>query len=159
MTKLRFRLALFVVALVATSCGGDDPLIQAMADDMVTRADGLSNDSEEALCVATATYDSLGPDRLAELGVTVETPALVDAEVTEPEATALVDGLYDCLDVNEMITTQVAATGLPESAAQCIIDDLGDDAIRQLMIDQFEGEDLQLGPEAQAAMLACLAAG
>jgi hypothetical protein len=159
MAKLRLHLALVVAALVLAACGGDDPLIQAMADDMVTQADGLSYDSEEALCVATSSYDSLGSDRLAELGVTVESPDLLDARVTETEAASLVDGLYGCLDVNQMIITQVTATGLPESAAQCIIDDLGDDAVRQLMIDQFEGDELQLGPKAQSAMLACLAAG
>jgi len=143
-------------ALLVSACGGDDPLIQAMADDMVSQDAGLSSDPDEALCVSQASYDSLGAERLEELGVTVDNPDLTDAEVTPGEAEALVDGLYDCLDVNAMIIAQVTELGLPEANAKCAVDGLGPEAVRQLMIDQFGSGDPQLSSEAQGILLRCL---
>ena len=130
-----------------------------MADDIVSQDAGLSSDPDEALCVSQASYDSLGSDRLDELGVTVDNPDLTDAAVTNDEAVALVDGLYGCLDVNQMIITQITALGLPEASAQCAVDGLGADSIRQLMVDQFASTDPQLTPEAQGILLRCLAEG
>lgn len=147
------------LALLASSCGGDDPLIQAMADDMVSQDAGLSSDPDEALCVSQASFYSLGSDRLSDLGVTVDNPDLTGAGVTPEEAATLVEGLYDCLDVNAMIMNQITALGLPQASAQCAVDGLGEESIRQLMIDQFASTDPQLTPEAQGILLRCLAEG
>ncbi len=156
----RLKLAVIgVLALFATSCGGDDPLIQAMADDMAAQADGLSTDPAETLCISQASYDALGADRLAELGITVENPNLLTAVVDEREAEKLVDGLYSCVDVNEMIVSQVTSTGLPPAAADCIIETLGEDGVRQFILDQFQGEELSLTTDVRTAMLSCLGAG
>lgn len=156
-SSLWFPAALMALVVGAAACGGEDPIVQAMSDQMVTQDDGLSADPAEADCIAKTTYEALGSDRLDELGITVDNPDITTAGVTEEEANQLVDGLYGCIDVNKMIISQITATGLGPEVAQCMIDSLGSDAIRQLMIDQFAGREPQLGQASQAMLLECMA--
>ena len=157
MTKPPVLAIICALGFLAAACGAEDPLIQAMADEMVTQADGLSTDPAEALCVSEASYETLGADRLSELGITVDNPDLLNAAVTEDEAVELVEVLYSCVDVNEMVISQITAAGLPATAAECILESLGEDEVRALIVEQLQGNGPAVSSETQLALLSCLA--
>lgn len=157
MAKSPVSAIICALGFLVASCGTEDPLIQAMADEMVTQADGVSTDPAETLCVSEASYQILGAARLEELGVTVDNPDLLSAVVTEDEAVELVEGLYSCVDVNEMVVSQITAAGLPASAAECILESLGEDEVRALIVEQLQGNGPDLSSQTQLALLSCLA--
>ncbi len=129
---------LVVTALLAASCGDSDPerdqaLVAAFADDLLSEDDPITTNTGEATCIGEKTYDVFGTERLAELGITVDAPDPSDADITEAEAEGIVDGLYECTDVEASFMKSITNDNVTAEDAQCFVDALGDDMLRDAL--------------------------
>jgi hypothetical protein len=132
------------------ACSSDDdgsgdaaetPLGQALTEQLLSGA--AVNTEEEARCVAGTTVEAIGEDRLAELGVTPDdVSAMGGADFTDDEIDTLVDAFFDCVDMRQVIATNLAADA-GEEAADCLAENLPDDALRDIVrAFNFEGQEL-----------------
>lgn len=72
--------------------------------------EGGVNDEGEARCVAGCFVDSLGEDRLTELGFTPENIDMIEGvEFSEDAITQMVDVYFTCVDVRAVIRTNLAS--------------------------------------------------
>lgn len=146
-----------------TACGGDDDdgdaLAAAIGDQLAEDAsgDGFDLTSDESGCVGEAFVDTVGADKLDELGVTADDVSTLDdideteLGIDDAQSAALI---FDCLSFDTMVG--VLAEGAGDDAVDCL-KDVGEDNIRSMMqagIDQDEGS---LDTEVLAEITACLA--
>lgn len=144
----RLLIALLAITLFATACGdddsggGNDALVQALADEIESDPDGFTGSRDEAECFSRGMVDGIGVERLAELGVTVDEVNGVDQLDFEPgEGDVVVDTLFDCVDVTELMREQFAADGTPAEEAECMANELDEDTLRSLFSATFAGEE------------------
>ena len=140
MTKMNMRVIVVVatLTLAASACGGDSEperdqaLVDALSSEILSDGDGFTTDQAEADCVAEGTYDAIGADRLAEVGITVDSPDPSAADLTEAEIDELVDAVFGCVDMKASFAASIAGDDLSEDDATCIADELGDDGLKEL---------------------------
>ncbi len=99
-------------ALVGCSSGDDDaadtPIGQALTEKFLENA-GVT-DEEEARCVAGGIVDSIGEARIEELGFTPDEVDMFEgADFTDDEIDTMVDIWFDCVDIRQLIATNLAA--------------------------------------------------
>ena len=85
------------------------------------RADFRADD--EARCVATQVVAEVGVDRLAEVGLGLETetpPTLWQPELTEAEGDMVYGAYDDCLDLERRDVEGFMTDGLTEAQARCV---------------------------------------
>jgi hypothetical protein len=130
-------------------CSSDDAEDDA-ADSAIAQAltaqllDGDAvNNEEEARCVATATVESIGEDRLAELGVTPDdVSGMGSAEFTDDEVDSMVDAFFDCVDMRQVLARNLAGDA-GEEAAACLAENLPEDTLRDIVrAFNFAGQEL-----------------
>ncbi len=123
----------------------DDPLVAALSASI--REPGSSDDAlptaEEASCSAQGTVDTIGADRLAELGVTADR---VPAELSEygfdpDELEAVVDIELGCIDFRRLLSETFVADGvLGESGAECLAAAFPADLLRLAALAEGRGD-------------------
>ncbi|MGV3759402.1 MAG: hypothetical protein ACO1PW_07635 [Actinomycetota bacterium] len=118
----------------------------AMAEFDPEEAEPLTED--DARCVVTSMVETLGTDRLEELGITPETFGSEDGApfpegLSEDEANGVVDGFDDCLDLGALFTESMAADdSIDDETKECLADAFDGDVIRRLFVTMLtEGED------------------
>lgn len=145
--------------LLLAACGDDDGgagggdlsseeqefVDAAMANFDPEEAEPLTED--EARCVVTSMVDGLGVDRLEELGITPETfgdddGAPFPEDLSEGEATIVVDGFEDCLDLGALFADSMAADDtIDQETKDCLADAFDDETVRRIfMVMLTEGE-------------------
>lgn len=154
------------LALTLGACGGDDDGggtgggddIEAAADTEIGQAltaelmseseDSPVSTEEEARCVAGGIVSNVGEDRLTELGVTADNVGddIEDVDFTPDEVSAIVDSMFDCVDITAALTREFEADFGAEGA-ECLADGLGDDTLRELMASSFLDGDSEQMPD------------
>ncbi len=119
-----------------TTTGEIDPLVAAVAASIRNPDDPSEAlpTTDEALCVARGTVDSIGAERLAELGVTVDdVPAeLVEFGLDANELERVVDIELACIDFRRLLSeTFVVDVGISSGGAECLAAAFPADLIRR----------------------------
>ena len=114
---------------------------------------GAGGDEE---CITSSLADAIGAARFAELDA-IATNATdmseVFAQMTDPELSALVDVIVGCVDVEAMLTEQMAGDFSPE-AASCFAGSLSQgDTMTSLIRAMMTGEDPSTNPEFMQIMI------
>lgn len=149
---------LAVVLLALTGCGGGGDGSTA-ADNIAANLQEDSPISEDdANCFADAVVDSIGVDKLQEIGILNDDleveDNIDDADLSDEDAERAASAFTDCIDLD--VVLEEAFAGISEEAAECVREKIDDEAYQQLMEATFAGDTTG----AQDAMLAaaeCLA--
>jgi hypothetical protein len=177
-----FLLVIGVLLTFAAGCGDDDTESgggdggsdlsdeeQAYVDEAV---EGFDPDrdapmtEDDARCIATSMVETLGVDRLEEMGLTPESFAsdaeLPDGAVSEADARTMVDGISDCIDLRELFLAGFTEDeSLSPEAVECLSEQFDEDLVtRSMVVLLSEGEDALsetsgVGAEMMQAFLAC----
>ncbi|MFM8855866.1 MAG: hypothetical protein ACKOI2_01405 [Actinomycetota bacterium] len=126
--------------LIVGGCGGSDssssadsPLVEALSSEIYAEsASGVSTE-EEATCVAGSIVTGIGPERLEELGMTVDNVGdIEDYQFSDDEIDVIVDSLVGCVDVKAALAQEMTSQWGGEGA-ECVAENLNDDFIRTIM--------------------------
>lgn len=139
------------LVILASACGddgggsvasADDPLVQAIVDDVMADGDGVTSERAEAECFVGGVVGSLGKDRLAELGVTESNvPGLDEIAWTEQEANTLVDRLFGCMDLTDNFIEQMDLGDIDESQRDCVSGVFSEDVLKEFFVSSFAGTE------------------
>ena len=121
---------------------------------------------DDARCIATSMVESLGVDRLEEMGLTPESFSeegdLPEVAVQPDEAEELVDGITGCIDIRDLFLAGLNESGsLSAEAEECLAEAFDEDLVKRTMVVVLsEGgdaldEDSGVGAEMMQAFLAC----
>jgi hypothetical protein len=113
----------------------------------------LSFDARQAGCAAEAVVDTLGIERLEELGMdlaTGEPPTMAEPPLGTAEAREVYGGIGDCIDLTTRVAEEFRRGGLDEAAARCAAEHYLDTPVAR---DALAGSaDPALPPKIDAAM-------
>lgn len=123
--------------------GGSGGVVEAVADDLAGRADGMLT-AGEARCTAEALADGWGRPRLEELGGGSDEGLRID-ELTDDEGRTFARVSYDCLDdrnvtrhLEEMwIPLQVTTPEERTCFAEGFVDEVGPQRARDVLVEIF----------------------
>ncbi len=147
-----------LAALLAGACGSDDgggdsALRDAIAESILDDSRDSGPSEDEAKCIADAALDTLGTDRLVDLGVTVEAVEegmeFPEDELSDEETEAYVNASLDCVDTSSLIVDEMVADGVSEEDAKCIAENLDEDLFAKFATAGSPDED----PELMGAMI------
>lgn len=155
----RILAALFALALVASACGGgaagadDQELIDAVAASM--RAEGDVPDGVDVECMAAAMVNGLGGAQGLEsdFGITLEKVEAGgdfgdDLELSREAATSLTNDMWEC-DLQEAMVAEMAAD-IDEESARCLVNELDQDILRNMMAAELMNPTDAAAVEAEA---------
>ncbi len=118
-----------------------------MLEDADSEDGSVAQTEEEARCWSGKIVDEVGEDRLSELGVTAQSVGDLDEiDFTEDELDTVVDGMFDCIDVNAAFAKQFEADFGAEGA-QCVADELDQDLVKDMMKAALAGGDTSEPPD------------
>ena len=132
------RRLLEAIALLSAACGdggdsggmSDDPKVVEVASILQDDQDFPMSDAE-ANCAARRIVDNVPSDTLDTM---LANPDAELGEVTDPEtAMTVLDGIFDCVDIEALMVQSMVEDGTPEDQAQCIAKGFGEDEIRSFM--------------------------
>lgn len=158
--------ALLALALLASACGGDDASAsdQEVIDAVATQM--RNDDAPEEIdvnCMATAMVNGMGgADAMeADYGLTAATIAAgedpEDVELSKDAAISLADEAMDC-GLGDIILAEMTGDGMAENDAKCLIENLDQDAIRDMTATEFmaDADASAVGAAAEEALLGSL---
>lgn len=119
-------------------------------------------DSEEALseeenrCLAIAAVDTVGLERIREVGTPEEIrntdgDPLESIELNLEQAGAFYDEADGCVDFRQVLLNDLESSGLTSEQIECVDQNLGDDLLRDLLVAQF-ADDTDASSEAGQAV-------
>lgn len=149
LTRIPAIVSIVALTVAAAACGSDDdgggsasagadtPIGQALAaqilDDSDSEDGSVAQTEEEARCWAGKIVDDVGEERLEELGVTAENVGEIeDIDFTDDELDALVDGMFECIDVTAAFAAQFEEDFGAEGA-QCVAENLDQEFVKDMM--------------------------
>lgn len=152
MNRFLRRLAIVMgLVLVAGACGDDDggsaastddPLVQAIVDEMLADETNPAASRDEAECFASGVVGAIGTDRLNELGVTPDDVGSLDEIGFErAEVEVVVDEMFDCTSAAEEFVNQFSVDGMSDEDAACLADAFGEDKLKEFMVSAFLDEE------------------
>ena len=166
---------ILALALVAAACSGDNedstppaaatqpaeggdglsPLQQAVADKIAASySTEVAVSDEQARCTAEISTAGFSDERLTELGIDAE--SIPDRgftwgnyDLTEPEASTVVDATLACMDRQNLATAFLASHGFTLEEATCIAATLANDeeALHVLITQTLLGDDDEAASE------------
>ena len=145
-------LALALVCLLAAACSSDDeelsPLQQVLADSIHSEiASDMATDEEFAgliadddlRCFANGAAGVFSDARLVEIGLDAESAVISpddvfdEVEITDDEASEMVEFMRSCIDWEAFLLAGIAQVmveeGMSEEGAQCLVDNLSEESI------------------------------
>jgi hypothetical protein len=153
--SLKIVAVMAALLLFASSCGddgggsaasADDPLVQAIVDDIMSEADGLTTERAEAECFVSGVVGEIGTARLNELGVTETNIAGLDEiDWTEDEAGSVVDRLFACVDVSDSFIEQNDFGELDAAQTECVRGVFTEENLKPALVSLYSGEDAEAG--------------
>lgn len=162
LTRISTIAAVAALTLAAAACGSDDdgggnaagadtPIGEALAAQILEESDSedgsVAQTEEEARCWAGKIVDDIGEERLEELGVTAENVGdIEDIDFTDGEVDALVDGMFDCIDVAAAFASQFEEE-FGEEGAQCMAENLDQEFVRDMMKVAVSGDESTEPPD------------
>lgn len=135
----KFRVMVAVLALISVACGSKSGSSGEMSADPVVLdiAEALQDDpnfamsDEKANCAAQRIVDGLDDTTLDQM---LANPDADLAEVADDEmALVVIDGIFDCADIEELMVRSMMEDGTPEDQARCVAEGFGEDELRSLM--------------------------
>lgn len=165
MTMTRVTAAVAGLLLTLTACGGgdDEQAAKAIADSIMKeqKASGSSDvfqmQQEEADCIGEGFVAEIGTDKLTEYGFLTEdlkaADKLSDVKMATEDARAAADTLFDCADVQKMMTDSMGE--MDPKTRSCIEDVMTEDALRQLFTKMFSGKQEEASQELIEPMMKC----
>ena len=168
MTKTRVTAAVAGLLLMLTACGGSDDdqaASKAISDSIMEEqkasgsADVFQMKQEEADCIGDGFVDAIGTDKLQEYGFLTEdlktAEKLTDVKMSTEDARAAADTLFDCADVQKMMTESMG--DLDAKTKACLEDVMTEDALRDLFTKMFSGKQDEAGQDLIEPMMKCTA--
>lgn len=126
------------------SAGADTAIGRALTADMLAEEDSPVQTEEEARCWSGRIVDGIGEDRLVELGVSAENVGDIDQiDFSDSEVDTLVDGLFDCTDVEAAFAEQFTED-FGEEGAACMAEAMDQEMVSDMMKSSFSGDDAEL---------------
>ena len=145
---LKIVAALASVVMLAAACGddggggsavaADDPLVQAIVDDIMSDSDGITTERAEAECFVGNVVGSIGKDRLTALGVSETNIADLDEiDWTEDEARAVVDNMFGCMDLTDNFIDSMELGELDAAQRECVSGVFSEDVLKDFFLATF----------------------
>lgn len=147
-------------AEVTTTGGNGSNALGGLVADALAAGSGTDTTigtGEEEECLTSGLAAAIGAERFAELdalaaGATDMT--VVFGQMTDPELDALVGVISTCIDVEAMLTEEMAAAEFSAEAAACFAGTLSqEDTLNSLIRAMMTGEDPTANPEFVALMV------
>ena len=141
--KQNMRWMVLVVVAMAAACGSsgpaaDDPTVLEVQDVLQGEQDFPMSD-DEANCAARNIVDEVDSDTLDAM---LANPGADLGEVADPETSLKVlDGIFDCVDVEDMMIQSMIEDGTPREEAECLANGFGEDELRDFMRAASAGDD------------------
>lgn len=140
------------MVLFAVACGGDsggdarvDELVAFLEEE--SAVDDVQLTDSENRCLAEALVAGLDDDLLDEL-------VAGDPKDDPPEGTELVliESLFDCVDMNQLMVDSMVADGATQEEAECFAGALDAESLETMMTAELTGADPS--PEEEEALMA-----
>jgi hypothetical protein len=139
------------MALIAAACGNDssggsvasadDPLVQAVVEDILSDDGSLTSDRGEAECFAGGVVGGIGGSRLAELGVTADNVGDLDEYTwSEDEARLIIDKMFDCMDPAGTFVEDLSVDGMTDEQTACLAGAFDEDTLKDFFVGGLTGE-------------------
>jgi hypothetical protein len=117
------------------------PLAQAIATDIIAGGDTpFGRDPTSADCFATRIVESIGAERLNELGFTLNTipdEFLTDWNATEVDT--IIESIDHCIDI-AALTRETWLAAVSDEDTECVLGEIGDDFYLDFLRAQLEAE-------------------
>jgi hypothetical protein len=145
--------------VTTTSGSGSSALAGLVSSALAAGAgtDTSTTSGGEEQCITTGLADAIGAARFAELDAIASSAtdmSVVFAQMTDAELSALVDVILACVDVEAMVTAEMAAADFSPDAAACFAESISEgDTLKSLIRAMMTGEDPTTNPEFIAIML------
>lgn len=140
------------IALFAVACGGDsggDPRVDELVAflEEESAVDDVQLTDSENRCLAEALVAGLDDNLLDEL-------LAGDPKDDPPEGTELVliESLFDCVDMNQLMVDSMVADGATQDEAECFAGALDAETLETMMTAELTGADPS--PEEEEALMA-----
>ena len=164
----RLLAALLALAMLAAACGDDDGgaaddpesqaaiqgLREAIAESSASDPSAAFQVSDtEALCMAEGLFEEFGAARIIE--ASEQEFEVFMAAATPEERRTTVDLMFDCVDIQTAVSSQLGAeaSGVSEDSMNCLINGLIEsDTFRDGLAAQLAGDGAALGDEAMAEL-------
>lgn len=155
-----------VLALVlpfsACGSGDDDKAAKAISAQIQEDNDSeLSVTEDEADCIGEGFVSEIGTEKLQEyelLNSDLEATDESDITMSEDDADEAATVFEDCADIKALLTEAMGSEGLPDSAAECVEEELTDERLHDFLVSLFSGDD-SAGAEFGTAIQECVLAG
>ena len=158
--------------LTLSACGnGDDDKAKEniktaiLEEEGSTITGGTKPTEEQADCISNGMVDDVGVDKLQEYDLLDEDLKINEeanpTDMEEGDADALAGVFVDCIDVEEMFTSQFGSgeEKLPAEAQECIKDAIDEDAMKDGLSASFQGKQDEGFSEMQGKMMECVTPG
>ena len=148
-------MVLVAVALLAAACGGsgagsNDATVLEVQSVLQGEQDFPMSD-DEANCAARNIVDNVDSGTLDTM---LANPDADLSEVTDAETSLTVlEGIFDCVDVEDLMVQQMVEDGTPREDAECLARGFGEDELRDFMR-AASGGDEALSEEAGLELFA-----
>ena len=152
--KKTLKLAAVLISLVmfAAACGdddgggsaasADDPLVQAIVDDIMADSDGITTERAEAECFVGNVVCDIGKDRLTALGVSETNVAGLDEiDWSEAEARSVVDNMFGCMDLTDNFIDAMELGDLDGDQRSCVSDVFSEDVLKDFFVSSLTDEE------------------
>ena len=144
MSKRLLSVLVFLVALVAASCGGSDDsaLDDSRADDVVafldedSAGDAIQMSDSQTRCVAEALVAGLDSELLDEV-----LAGTFDDDPPPGAEPVLIDALVGCAAMDQFMIDSMVADGATQEEAECFAGAFEEDIMRAMMTSELTGED------------------
>jgi hypothetical protein len=169
MLTSRTTVLLAALLLPLTACGGGDDAeaSKAISDSIMKSQEQQSGQQmfamkrEDADCIGEGFVDEIGTEKLQEYGFLTEdlkaSSSFTDVEMAKEDAEAAADTLLECTDVQGMMAN--AMGDVDAKTRECFEEVLTEDALRQLFVKMFSGQQEEAGQELIQPMMECAAPG
>lgn len=117
-------------------------------------AGGMGLSLEQTDCIAAGVVTDLGVERLEELGVTsggVPDDRTGLENLTRAEREQVADRALACVDLEELLADTFEQQGIDPSVGACLLDGIGEDTIKEILVLALGGEELDLEADPEIA--------
>ena len=151
-----------VLPLSACGSGDDEKAATSIASQVREGGDAdLQVSQKEADCIGEGFVDELGTDKLVEydmLNEEMEATQREASKMSQEDADAAAAVFGDCADVKALMVEALESSGMPESASDCVNEELTQERIDEFTVALFRQDD-SVGEELGRTIQGCVTGG
>jgi hypothetical protein len=162
--------ALLASVLVLSGCGNseEDEAKTAISDYLMQQQENqqmITLKEEEADCISDGMVDGIGVDKLKEYGFLNEDGSVNEnaetPDMSQGDAETMVDSMFDCTNVMTTMREELAKSmgDQPAEVKDCIEDALTEDAVRDMLVATFAGNQEEAGKALMGPLMKCATGG